>query len=81
MNRTPALPWSAIDLPDGRLVADFAYVVYFTALLIAPIVAPPVLTQTTHIGYVPTLLTVLPAVGVAYVTGLALLLRPRRRAD
>ncbi len=76
MNRTPSLPSSGVELPDRRLVADYAYVAYFVLLLLAPLALPPVLATTGGLAYVDALLHVLPVVGLGYVAGLAALLRP-----
>ena len=76
MNRTPPLPSTGVELPDRRIVVDYAYVAYFVALLLAPLVLPPVLAAANGTAYVDALLRVLPIVGLGYVAGLAVLLRP-----
>ena len=78
MNRTPSLPAITPDLPDRRLLADYAYVAYFVALLLAPAALPPLLVSTAGMGYVPALVAVLQGVAVGYLAGVALLLRPAR---
>jgi len=76
MNRTPPLPSTGAELPDRRLVADYAYVAYFVSLLLAPVALPPVLAEASGTGYAEGLLQVLPVVATGYLLGLALLLRP-----
>lgn len=76
MNRTPSLPSTGVELPDRRLIVDYAYVAYFMVLLLAPVAIPPVLAETSGLAYVDALLRVLPVVALGYVGGLAALLRP-----
>lgn len=76
MNRTPPLPSTGVELPDRRLVVDYAYVAYFVLLLLAPLALPPILAATNGTAYVDALLRVIPVVALGYVAGLAALLRP-----